>query len=190
MHSRRGTAITYFPDTPEGDSRFDLFREITSFRPMKHTLNALDWNIGQHGTQFALALFTFLYVDIIDATATMYSMVRFCGVMENTDGDFPRSTIAYCCDAISISISALFGCSPVTAFIESGAGIAAGGRTGLTAMTAGLFFLLAVVFGPIFSSVPPWATGPALILVSLAEGKLTIESNVLPGWMYDDSPNH
>ncbi|KAM0269104.1 hypothetical protein ACHAPA_004363 [Fusarium lateritium] len=176
----RGTAITYFPDTPAGDSRFDLFREITSFRPMKHTLNALDWNIGQHGTQFALALFTFLYVDIIDATATLYSMVRFCGVVENTDGDFPRSTIAYCCDAISISISALLGCSPVTAFIESGAGIAAGGRTGLTAMTTGCFFLLAVVFGPIFSSVPPWATGPALILVGCMMTRQITEIN----WRY------
>ncbi|KAM0221352.1 hypothetical protein ACHAQD_005255 [Fusarium lateritium] len=177
---RRGTDITYFPDTPEGDSRFDLFREITSFRPMKHTLNALDWNIGQHGTQFALALFTFLYVDIIDATATLYSMVRFCGVVENADGDFPRSTIAYCCDAISISISALLGCSPVTAFIESGAGIAAGGRTGLTAMTTGCFFLLAVVFGPIFSSVPPWATGPALILVGCMMTRQITEIN----WRY------
>jgi xanthine/uracil/vitamin C permease (AzgA family) len=105
-------------------------------------------------------------VDIIDATATMFSMVRFCGVVDDRDGDFPRSTLAYCCDAISISISALFGCSPVTAFIESGAGIAEGGRTGLTAMTTGFLFLLSIVFGPIFSSVPPWATGPALILVS------------------------
>lgn len=96
----------------------------------------------------------------------MFSMVRFCGVVDDRDGDFPRSTLAYCCDAISISISALFGCSPVTAFIESGAGIAEGGRTGLTAMTTGFLFLLSIVFGPIFSSVPPWATGPALILVS------------------------
>ncbi|KAM0551231.1 hypothetical protein ACHAPJ_008576 [Fusarium lateritium] len=161
----RNTAITYFPHTPEGDSRFDLFRQVTSFHPMKHTLNALDWDIGRHGTQFALALFTFLYVDIIDATATMYSMVRFCGVMDDRDGDFPRSTLAYCSDAISISISALLGCSPVTAFIESGAGIAEGGRTGLTAMTTGLCFLVAVIFGPIFASVPPWATGCTLILV-------------------------
>lgn len=96
----------------------------------------------------------------------MFSMVRFCGVVDDRDGDFPRSTLAYCCDAISISISALFGCSPVTAFIESGAGIAEGGRTGLTATTTGFLFLLSIVFGPIFSSVPPWATGPALILVS------------------------
>ncbi|KAI1066765.1 hypothetical protein LB506_012055 [Fusarium annulatum] len=176
----RDTAVTYFPHTPEGDSRFELFRKVASINPMKHTLNALDWNVGQHGTQFALALFTFLYVDIIDATATMFSMVRFCGVVDDRDGDFPRSTLAYCCDAISISISALFGCSPVTAFIESGAGIAEGGRTGLTAMTTGFFFLLSIVFGPIFSSVPPWATGPALILVGCMMARQITEIN----WRY------
>ncbi|KAF5630142.1 major facilitator superfamily transporter [Fusarium sp. NRRL 52700] len=176
----RDTAVTYFPHTPEGDSRFELFRKVASVNPMKHTLNALDWNVGQHGTQFALALFTFLYVDIIDATATMFSMVRFCGVVDDRDGDFPRSTLAYCCDAISISISALFGCSPVTAFIESGAGIAEGGRTGLTAITTGFLFLLSIIFGPIFSSVPPWATGPALILVGCMMARQITEIN----WRY------
>jgi adenine/guanine/hypoxanthine permease len=120
-----------------------------------------------------------LSVDIIDATATMFSMVRFCGVVNDRDGDFPRSTLAYCCDAISISISALFGCSPVTAFIESGAGIAEGGRTGLTAMTTGFLFLLSIMFGPIFSSVPPWATGPALILVSVRWRS---------AWIWTDTP--
>ncbi|KAF4334614.1 major facilitator superfamily transporter AGZA family xanthine uracil permease [Fusarium beomiforme] len=176
----RNTSITYFPNTPEGNSRFELFRQVVSVNPMKHTLNALDWDVGQHGTKFALALFTFLYVDIIDATATMFSMVRFCGVVDDRDGDFPRSTIAYCCDAASISISALFGCSPVTAFIESGAGIAEGGRTGLTAMTTGLLFLLTILFGPIFSSVPPWATGPALILVGCMMARQITEIN----WRY------
>ncbi|EGU77478.1 hypothetical protein FOXB_11990 [Fusarium oxysporum f. sp. conglutinans Fo5176] len=121
-----------------------------------------------------------LSVDIIDATATMFSMVRFCGVVDDRDGDFPRSTLAYCCDAISISISALFGCSPVTAFIESGAGIAEGGRTGLTATTTGFLFLLSIVFGPIFSSVPPWATGPALILVGCMMARQITEIN----WRY------
>ncbi|KAL2670790.1 hypothetical protein Neosp_014592 [[Neocosmospora] mangrovei] len=130
----RNTPITYFPHTPKGDSRFDFFKQIVVFHPMEKTLNKLDWAFEAPASQFALALFTFLYVDIIDATATLYSMVRFCGVMRDSDGDFPRSTIAYCTDAAFISISALFGSSPVTAFIESGAGIAEGGRTGLTAM--------------------------------------------------------
>ncbi|KAF4984572.1 hypothetical protein FZEAL_248 [Fusarium zealandicum] len=176
----RNTSITYFPDTDEGDSRFELFRKVVSFHPIKHTLNALDWDIGDNGTQFALALFTFLYVDIIDATATLYSMVRFCGVVDPADGDFPRSTIAYCCDAMCISISALFGCSPVTAFIESGAGIAAGGLTGLTPMVTGLCFFIAIFFAPIFSSLPPWATGPTLVLVGCMMARQITQVN----WRY------
>jgi AGZA family xanthine/uracil permease-like MFS transporter len=62
-----------------------------------------------------MALFTFLYVDIIDCTATLYSMARFSGVVDPETGDFPRSTLAYCTDAICISIGALLGVSPVTA---------------------------------------------------------------------------
>ncbi|EKJ67657.1 hypothetical protein FPSE_12174 [Fusarium pseudograminearum CS3096] len=153
----RGTSITYFPDTPEGDSRF---------HPMKHTFNALDWDIAKYGTQFVLTVFTFLYVNIIDATATLYSMVRFCGVVDAVDGDFPRSTLAYCCDALT--------------FIESGAGIAAGGRTGITAMVTRVLFLVAVMFGPIFSSVPSWATGPTLILVGCLMARQMMEIN----WCY------
>ncbi|CAG1980576.1 unnamed protein product [Fusarium graminearum] len=176
----RGTSITYFPNATAGDSRFDLFRQVTSFHPMKHTLNALDWEIAEHGTQLVLTLFTFLYMDIIDATATLYSMLRFCGVVDDIDGDFPRSTLTYCCDALSISTSALFSCFPITAFIESGAGIAAGGRTGITAMATGVLFLIAVMFGPIFSSVPPWATGPTLILVGCLMARQMTEIN----WRY------
>lgn len=138
-----------------------------SVHPIKYTLNALDWKVTEHTSQFVLALFTFLYVDIIDATATLYSMVRFCGVVNPKDGGFPRSTVAYCCDAGCISISSLLGCSPVTAFVESGAGIAEGGRTGLTAMVTGTCFLMSIFFAPIFASIPPWATGSTLILVSL-----------------------
>lgn len=138
---------------------------MAAWHPVSRTLNQLDWSFGAGGSHFALTVFTLLYVDIIDATATLYSMVRFCGVVDGRDGDFPRSTLAYCTDAAFISIGALFGCSPVTAFIESGAGIAEGGRTGLTAMTAGLCFLAAIFFAPIFASIPPWATGCTLVLV-------------------------
>jgi AGZA family xanthine/uracil permease-like MFS transporter len=144
---------------------FNYFKQVVAFHPIQHTLAAQDWNIGQAGAHFALALFTFLYVDIVDATATLYSMARFSGVVDPETGDFPRSTLAYCCDAIAISIGSLFGCSPVTAFIESGAGITEGGRTGLTAMTTGTCFLISIFFAPIFASIPPWATGCTLILV-------------------------
>jgi AGZA family xanthine/uracil permease-like MFS transporter len=145
---------------------FEYFKQVVAFHPIQHTLAAQDWNItAAGGRPFILALFTFLYVDIVDATATLYSMARFSGVVDTETGDFPRSTLAYCCDAMAISIGSLFGCSPVTAFIESGAGITEGGRTGLTAMTTGTCFLISIFFSPIFASIPPWATGCTLILV-------------------------
>ncbi|KAI6246383.1 Efflux pump [Erysiphe necator] len=161
----RDTSFTYFPRTSEGDIRFDYFKQIIAFHPIKHTLGVQDWNVSIVGSHFALALFTFLYVDIIDATATLYSMARFSGVVDSKSGDFSRSTLAYCTDALAITIGSIFGCSPVTAFIESGAGILLGGRTGLTAITTGVCFLLSVFLAPIFASIPPWATGCTLILV-------------------------
>ncbi|KPM43558.1 putative xanthine/uracil permease [Neonectria ditissima] len=176
----RNTPITYFPHTDEGNTRFEFFKQIVVWHPIKRTLNQLDWTFEGDSKQFALALFTFLYVDIIDATATLYSMVRFCGVVNPRDGDFPRSTIAYCTDAAFISVSALFGSSPVTAFIESGAGIAEGGRTGLTAMVTGLCFIISVFFAPVFASVPPWATGCTLVLV----GCMMIRQVTQINWRY------
>ncbi|KAF2034930.1 hypothetical protein EK21DRAFT_55348 [Setomelanomma holmii] len=160
----RGTSVTYFPHNQTGDSRFNFFKKVVEFHPIKQ-LNVLDWNITKDPGNFIMALFTFLYVDIIDCTATLYSMARFSGVVDPESGDFPRSTLAYCTDAFCISIGALLGTSPVTAFIESGAGIAEGGKTGLTAMTCGICFLISMFFAPLFASIPPWATGCTLILV-------------------------
>jgi AGZA family xanthine/uracil permease-like MFS transporter len=111
---RRGTSVTYFPDTEVGNSRFEFFKKVANFHPINHTLNILDWNLTGNSGQFAMALFTFLYVDIIDCTATLYSMARFSGVVDPETGDFPRSTIAYCTDAFCISMGALLGVSPVT----------------------------------------------------------------------------
>jgi AGZA family xanthine/uracil permease-like MFS transporter len=158
--------VTYFPYTELGDHRWQFFKKVVYFHPIDQTLNTLDWNVSQAPGHFALALFTFLYVDIIDCTATLYSMARFSGVVDPETGDFPRSTLAYCTDAMCISFGALLGTSPVTAFIESGAGIAEGGKTGLTAIICGLCFLISMFFAPIFASIPPWATGCTLILVS------------------------
>lgn len=138
---------------------------MIAFHPIKNILGVQDWNVSVVGSHFVLALFTFLYVDIIDATATLYSMASFSGVVNPETGDFPRSTLAYCTDAMTITISSLFGCSPVTVFIESSAGIILGGRTGLTSMTTGVCFLISIFLAPIFASIPPWATGCTLILV-------------------------
>ncbi|KAI8958549.1 permease family-domain-containing protein [Daldinia sp. FL1419] len=176
----RDTSFTYFPYTESGEDRFQFFKQVVAFHPIKMVLNAQDWGLeGTAGSQFGMALITFLYVDIIDCTATLYSMAKFCGVV-GEDGDFPRSTLAYSVDAIMISVGSLFGLSPSTAFIESGAGIAEGGRTGLTAISSGVCFLLCLFFAPILASVPPWATGSTLVLV----GCLMIRQVININWAY------
>lgn len=175
----RDTNFTYFPRTTLGDSRFDFFKNVVMFHPIEKTLVAQEWNIKSVPGEFLLAVITMLYVDILDCTGTLYSMARFSGVVDNETGDFPRSTIAYSIDAISISIGSLFGSSPVTAFVESGAGIQEGGRTGITAMTTGFLFFLSLFLAPIFASIPPWATGGSLILVGcmMMRGVLSINWN-------------
>jgi AGZA family xanthine/uracil permease-like MFS transporter len=165
----RDTSVTFFPRTEIGDSRFEFFKNVVAFHPIKRTLAVQDWTLstidGNVAGQFILAVFTMLYVDILDATGTLYSMARFSGVVDPDTGDFPKSTIAYSADAFAISIGSLFGSSPVTAFVESGSGIQEGGRTGLTSMTTGVCFFISLFFAPVFASIPPWATGGALILV-------------------------
>ncbi|KAI1823733.1 purine transporter [Xylaria intraflava] len=176
----RTTALTYFPYTPVGDDAFDFFRKVVDFHKISKTLTVQQWNISQHGAQFGLAFITFLYVDILDTTGTLYAMAHLAGVVDKTTGDFEGSTAAYMVDALSISVGSLLGSSPVTAFVESGAGIADGGRTGLTAVTTGICFFISVFFAPIFASIPPWATGSVLILV----GSMMMHSAGDINWRY------
>ncbi|KAL8294762.1 hypothetical protein RB597_008229 [Gaeumannomyces tritici] len=161
----RGTEVTYFPYTPVGDNNFEFFRKVVDFHPISRVLNVQEWSISQYSGQFGLALITFLYVDILDCTGTLYAMAKHADLMDPVTQDFEGSTAAYMVDSISISIGALLGTPPVTAFIESGAGISEGGKTGLTAMFTGLCFFISIFFAPIFASIPPWATGCVLILV-------------------------
>lgn len=107
-------------------------------------------------------------------------MARFSGVIDERTQDFEKSSIAYSVDAVGISIGSLMGSPPVTAYIESGAGIAEGGKTGLTAMFAGLGFFIAIFFAPIFASIPPWATGCTLIIV----GSLMAQAAKDINWRY------
>lgn len=174
----RPTAITYFPHDEAGDAAFDFFKKVVTFRPLKLIGNAIDYNYGNGHVWYALI--TFLYVDILDTTGTLYSMAKFAGLRDPVTLDFENSTIAYCVDAFSISMGALMGTSPVTAFIESATGIAEGGKTGITAMVTGLAFFISVFFSPIFASIPPWATGGALVIV----GSLMIRNVREINWDY------
>ena len=177
----RDSSVTFFPHNPTGDASFEFFKKIVTFHPIKHILLQQDWNIsGEHAGQFALALITFLYVDILDATGTLYSMARFCGAIDEDTQDFEGSAVAYLVDAFGISIGSLFGSPPVTAFIESGAGISEGGATGITACVTGICFFVSLFFAPIFASIPPWATGCTLILVGAMMARACTEIN----WRY------
>ncbi|KAF2690300.1 xanthine/uracil permease family protein-like protein [Lentithecium fluviatile CBS 122367] len=176
----RNSPVTYFPHDEFGDSRFDFFKNVVTFRPIKNILNVQRWDVSEYGGQFGLAFITFLYVDILDATGTLYSMARFAGLMDERTQDFEGSSIAYMVDAFGISIGSLFGSPPVTAYIESGAGISEGGKTGLTAMVTGLCFFIAVFFAPIFASIPPWATGCTLVIV----GSLMAQAAKDINWKY------
>lgn len=176
----RSTPVTYFPYTPVGNDNFDFFKKVVSFHSIKNTLNVQEWTIGEYGGQFGLALITFLYVDILDCTGTLYSMARYASLIDERTQDFEGSSIAYMVDSISISIGALFGTPPVTAFVESGAGIGEGGKTGLTAMCTGICFFISIFFAPIFASIPPWATGCVLILV----GSMMVAAVVEINWKY------
>ncbi len=176
----RGTEITFFPPTPAGDDAFAFFSRVVDFHTIKMTLAVQSWDVVSHGAQFGLALITFLYVDILDTTGTLYSMARFAGLVDPNTEDFEGSSVGYMVDALGISFGALLGTPPITAFIESGTGITEGGKTGLTAMTTGLCFFVSIFFAPIFASIPPWATGCVLILVGSMMMRAVTEIN----WRY------
>ena len=85
------------------------------------------------------------------------------GIIEE-NGDFEHSRAAFTVDGVATIVGSLFGLSPVTSYIESGAGVAAGSRTGITAILCGFYFFISIFFAPIIASIPPWATGGALII--------------------------
>ncbi|KAB8297665.1 hypothetical protein EYC80_001473 [Monilinia laxa] len=176
----RSTAVTYFPHNAAGDANFEFFKKVVTFHGIQETLVAQDWNVANVTGQFGLAFITFLYVDILDCTGTLYSMARFSGAIDEETQDFEGSAVAYLVDAFGISIGSLFGLSPVTAFIESGAGISEGGKTGITAMVTGICFFISIFFAPIFASIPPWATGSTLIIVGAMMCKAAKDIN----WKY------
>ncbi|GAB4827685.1 hypothetical protein Ancab_034571 [Ancistrocladus abbreviatus] len=161
----RHTKVTAFPDTSEGDAAFHYFKKVVDVHTIKSTAGALSFKHVGKGS-FWEALVTFLYVDILDTTGTLYSMARFAGFVDE-NGDFEGQYFAFMSDATAIVVGSLLGTSPVTAFIESSTGIREGGRTGMTALTTGAYFFLALFITPILASIPAWAVGPPLILVGV-----------------------
>ncbi len=113
-----------------------------------------------------IVLVTFLFVDMFDTVGTLVGVAsKAC--MLDADGRVPRVKQALFADAIGTTLGALMGTSTVTTYVESAAGVAEGGRTGLTALTAAVLFGLALFVAPLFLLIPGAATAPTLIIVGL-----------------------
>jgi adenine/guanine/hypoxanthine permease len=132
------------------------------------------------GTSFALDLsypflnwrtawplvFAFLFVDLFDSMGTLMGVSRSAGLLDS-NGRLPKMNRALLADAGATISGALLGTSPVTSYIESAAGVKAGGRTGLTSIVVGLCFIGALFFTPIILALPALATGAALVVIGL-----------------------
>ncbi len=113
-----------------------------------------------------IVVFTFLFVNLFDTIGTLLGVASKIGITDKS-GSFPQIKKALFADALGTTFGAVIGTSTVTSYVESASGVAVGGRTGLTAFSTAVMFLLALFLAPLFLMVPASATAPALILVGL-----------------------
>ncbi len=129
------------------------------------------------GLGILAVVFTFFFVDFFDATGTLVALASTAGAPDER-GNMLRSRRTFACDGLASMCGALLGTSTTTAYIESASGIEEGGRTGLTATTVAVLFLLSMLLWPLAGAVPAAATSPALILV----GALMLDSLRTVAW--------
>ena len=113
---------------------------------------------------FIVIVFAFLFVDMFDTLGTLIGCANKAKMLDK-DGKLPRIKPALLADAIATSAGAVLGTSTTTTFVESSAGVAEGGRTGLASVVTGFLFLLAIFLAPVFTAIPGFATAPALLFV-------------------------
>ena len=109
---------------------------------------------------------SFLFVNLFDTAGTLLGVANRANLVDS-DGNVKNLARALKADSTSSVVGAFFGCAPVTSYVESSAGVEAGGRTGLTAVVVGILFLLAIFFSPLAAIVPAYATSGALIYVAI-----------------------
>lgn len=117
-------------------------------------------NVGD----FLVVMFAFLFVDMFDTLGTLIGCASKADMLDKDD-KLPGIKGALLADSVGTAVGSVFGTSTITTFVESSSGIAEGGRTGLTAITTGIFFILSLFLSPLFLSIPAFATAPALIVV-------------------------
>lgn len=152
MYSTIPTKFISFDLKPLGKTAGQIF--------MKENLNFDGIKI----LDFIVVIFAFLFVDLFDTLGTLIGVSTKADMLDK-DGKLPRIKGALLADAIATTAGAALGTSTTTTFVESASGVSEGGRTGLTALTTGLLFLISIVFSPLFLAIPSFATAPALIVV-------------------------
>ncbi|MEG0472473.1 MAG: NCS2 family permease [Solibacillus sp.] len=146
LHIEKVVAVPHLPEGILVWNPIDAFSQVIQF--------------GLYGV-----VFSFILVTLFDTTGTMIGVAKQAGILK--DGKLPRARKALLADSIATTAGSMLGTSPTTAYLESGAGVAAGGRTGLTSLTVAVLFLIASFFGPLVASISGVAaiTSPALIIV-------------------------
>ena len=143
---------------PSGIFKFESLAPIAGKLDFSYATNPANL------TNFILVLCTFLFVDFFDTVGTIVGVASKANMIDE-DGNVPHVGRALLADALATTIGAGLGVSTVTTYVESSTGVIEGGRTGYTAITVGVLFLVAMFFSPIFIAIPSCATSPALIYV-------------------------
>ena len=159
----------YVPDVETGFYSLYPSLQMTDFSTLGETFGQC-FNMevisgGEIGIfNIIIVVFSFLFVDMFDTLGTLVGVSTKANMLDE-QGRLPRVKQALLADAFATSAGAILGTSTTTTFVESASGVAGGGRTGLTAMTSAILFLIAMFFAPIFTAIPSFATAPALIIV-------------------------
>jgi len=161
---------------PEGATTAGIYlpNRIFKYESIKAIAFKLDFSVFTNSSailNFITVCLTFLFVDFFDTVGTLVGVCSKANMLDK-DGNVPMAKKALLVDAIGTTFGSLVGVSTVTTYVESAAGVSEGGRTGLTAVTTGVLFLLAMFLSPIFIAIPGCATAPCLIWI----GFMMIES--------------
>ncbi len=154
------------PDAAQGFYSLYPTFELTDFSKLGETFGQC-FNVDMNGVgifNFIVIIFSFLFVDLFDTLGTLIGVSTKANMLDE-NGKLPKIRPALMADAVATSAGAVLGTSTTTTFVESAAGVVAGGRTGLTALTTAVLFLVSTLFAPIFTAIPSFATAPALLIV-------------------------
>ncbi len=152
-----------------GLNAFFVFTEIHGLVDVPPSVSPIFCQFDFHNiftVDMAIVVFTFLFIDMFDTMGTLVGVCTKAGMMRK-DGRIPGLNKAFMADAVATMAGACLGASTTTTYVESAAGVAQGGRTGLTAFATALCFVVALFFAPIFLAIPAAATTPVLVIVGL-----------------------